>query len=245
MNQWSMARADPDGFREGMVSFFRLRGPEHEADADADTMATARRRWASLILFDFMCHAAITTAPDAFEKLVRCSYLMDPSTGQPLPLEHHFSKLMAPIRAMSDRQELDATPVVVGCQEMPVDVAGEEKLRQVLPSGLTFYRPTGRGKGEAGAAGGTDEGTGFIFSKHLAASLGDVTDHLTPKLLAFLTEQGVKPAVAQTTLRKLLVVTVALSYGGQGEGARGSSPPRLAVATLHCKCFYKQVGDLE
>mmetsp|Transcript_22423 Transcript_22423/g.57603 ORF Transcript_22423/g.57603 Transcript_22423/m.57603 type:complete len:511 (-) Transcript_22423:691-2223(-) len=253
LNQWSLARADPDGFRGGMVSFFEARGPEHEEDADEKAVALARKRWTSLLLFDFMCSGALCAAPEAFDKLARCSHLIDPTTAAPLPLQHHFSNLMAPIRAMRGRQELDSTPIVMGCQEMPVDARGEAKLREVLPEGLAYYRPTERGKGETGASGGTDEGTGFIYSNFLAASMKDVTDDLAPDLTQFLADQGVKPVVAATTLRKMLIVTVDLFYTGAAqssggeetrvEGAVGATTPKLAVATLHCKCFYKQAAQ--
>ena len=72
-----------------------------------------------------MCAGALCAAPEAFEKLTLCSHLIDPTTAAPLPLQHHFSNLMAPIRTMRGRQELDATPIVMGCQEMPVDAPGE------------------------------------------------------------------------------------------------------------------------
>ena len=81
----------------------------------------------------------------------------------------------------------------------------------------------------------------------------DVTDDLAPDLTQFLADQGVKPVVAETTLRKMLIVTVDLFYqgaatagdgaGAQVEGAVGAPTPKLAVATLHCKCFYKQAAQ--
>mmetsp|Transcript_22417 Transcript_22417/g.57565 ORF Transcript_22417/g.57565 Transcript_22417/m.57565 type:complete len:288 (-) Transcript_22417:233-1096(-) len=81
----------------------------------------------------------------------------------------------------------------------------------------------------------------------------DVTDDLAPDLTQFLADQGVKPVVAATTLRKMLIVTVDLFYTGAAqssggeetrvEGAVGATTPKLAVATLHCKCFYKQAAQ--
>lgn len=227
--QRKAAQTNPQEYRERILAFFltkcpdqyNLNNPETEKDDN-----TFQKQWASLLLWDLLCLHSVSEAPDAFDRLSRCSMLVGQGSDDPLPMVERITAIVKPLTEFCTAQPA-GTPVVLGCQELPTDENSDAWLESVLsPMGLKCRRQVSD----------VSKTTGFIHSGYLDSSFVDMSNVLNDQLTTFLKSLDVSDRIIGTTIRRAQVACYDVNVTGSG------SPYYVAVVNFHCKSFKKATG---